>query len=40
MTEPLSKEAPATQEEVKAAEEKVKKLRKEGAPKEMVSPSL
>ena len=38
--EPLAKEPTPTQDKVKPAEENVKRLRKEGAPKEIVSSAL
>ena len=38
--EPLAKEPAPTQDKVKPAEENVKRLRKEGAPKEIVSSAL
>ena len=40
MGEPLAKEPTPTQDKVKPAEENVKRLRKEGAPKEIVSSAL
>ena len=38
--EPLAKGPTSTQDKVKPAEENVKRLRKEGTPKEIVSPAL
>jgi len=40
MGEPLAKELTPTQDKVKPAEENVKRLRKEGAPKEIVNSAL